>query len=95
VFADVQLYSLHWKKELRMADLGVHCWYAYTGNARGEKMEMTTPVFTNTRGDMQFVIGKAAHQVSHNCFGAPVLLRRQVVWHKAFGAESGDQLGST
>jgi hypothetical protein len=29
-------------------------------------MEMTTPVFTNTRGDMQFVIGKAAHQVGMN-----------------------------
>eukprot|EP00877_Chromochloris_zofingiensis_P004288 jgi/Chrzof1/13860/Cz08g15100.t1 len=36
--------------------------YIFGGNAAGEKMKMTTPVFTSTQGTMQFVIGPSAHK---------------------------------
>lgn len=34
--------------------------YLFGANERGEKMEMTTPVFTSTEGNMQFFIGEVA-----------------------------------
>ena len=37
--------------------------YIFGGNQEQQKMEMTTPVFTDTRGSMQFVIGPKAHKV--------------------------------
>lgn len=33
--------------------------FIFGGNQRGEKLQMTTPVFSDTRGRMQFVIGAA------------------------------------
>ncbi len=37
------------------------------GNAAGEAMKMTTPVFSTTDGRMQFVIGQSAHKVCYGC----------------------------
>lgn len=36
--------------------------YIFGGNDRGEKMAMTTPVFSDSRGNMQFVIGPSSHK---------------------------------
>lgn len=34
-------------------------WSWHAGNESGEKMSMTTPVFTSEAGRMQFVVGKS------------------------------------
>jgi hypothetical protein len=49
------------EKTLNPAELGGTAFnmlagYIFGGNAAGDKMKMTTPVFTDTRGKMQFVM---------------------------------------